>query len=194
MRTATITRQTGETKITVELNLDQQTGVAIQTGIGYFDHMLNLFAKHGRFGLRVTAQGDLEVDAHHTVEDTGIVLGERFKQALGVKSQIERYGDAWVPMDEVLAQVVVDLSGRSYLVFDSEFENPRLGDYETEVTEDFFQAVAFAAEMNLHARILYGRNTHHKIEALFKAFARAMRKAVTINPEIVGVNSTKGVI
>lgn len=194
MRTATITRQTGETKITVELNLDQQTGVAIQTGIGYFDHMLNLFAKHGRFGLRVTAQGDLEVDAHHTVEDTGIVLGECFKQALGDKSQIERYGDAWVPMDEVLAQVVVDLSGRSYLVFDSEFENPRLGDYETEVTEDFFQAVAFAAEMNLHARILYGRNTHHKIEALFKAFARAMRKAVTINPEIVGVNSTKGVI
>lgn len=194
MRTATITRQTGETKITVELNLDQQTGVAIQTGIGYFDHMLNLFAKHGRFGLRVTAQGDLEVDAHHTVEDTGIVLGECFKQALGDKSQIERYSDAWVPMDEVLAQVVVDLSGRSYLVFDSEFENPRLGDYETEVTEDFFQAVAFAAEMNLHARILYGRNTHHKIEALFKAFARAMRKAVTINPEIVGVNSTKGVI
>lgn len=194
MRTATITRQTGETKITVELNLDQQTGVEIQTGIGYFDHMLNLFAKHGRFGLKVTAQGDLEVDAHHTVEDTGIVLGECFKQALGDKAQIERYGDAWVPMDEVLAQVVVDLSGRSYLVFDSEFENPRLGDYETEVTEDFFQAVAFAAEMNLHARVLYGRNTHHKIEALFKAFARAMRKAVTINPEIVGVNSTKGVI
>lgn len=194
MRTATITRQTGETKITVELNLDQQTGVEIQTGIGYFDHMLNLFAKHGRFGLKVTAQGDLEVDAHHTVEDTGIVLGECFKQALGDKAQIERYGDAWVPMDEVLAQVVVDLSGRSYLVFDSEFENPRLGDYETEVTEDFFQAVAFAAEMNLHARVLYGRNTHHKIEALFKAFVRAMRKAVTINPEIVGVNSTKGVI
>ena len=194
MRTATITRQTGETKITVELNLDQQTGVEIQTGIGYFDHMLNLFAKHGRFGLKVTAQGDLEVDAHHTVEDTGIVLGECFKQALGDKAQIERYGDAWVPMDEVLAQVVVDLSGRSYLVFDSEFENPRLGDYETEVTEDFFQAVAFADEMNLHARVLYGRNTHHKIEALFKAFARAMRKAVTINPEIVGVNSTKGVI
>lgn len=137
MRTATITRQTGETKITVELNLDQQTGVEIQTGIGYFDHMLNLFAKHGRFGLKVTAQGDLEVDAHHTVEDTGIVLGECFKQALGDKAQIERYGDAWVPMDEVLAQVVVDLSGRSYLVFDSEFENPRLGDYETEVTETF---------------------------------------------------------
>lgn len=194
MRTATITRQTGETKITVELNLDQQTGVEIQTGIGYFDHMLNLFAKHGRFGLKAIAKGDLEVDAHHTVEDTGIVLGECFKQALGAKEQIERYGDAWVPMDEVLSQVVVDLSGRSYLVFDSEFENPRLGDYETEVTEDFFQAVAFAAEMNLHARVLYGRNTHHKIEALFKAFARAMRKAVTINPEIEGVNSTKGVI
>lgn len=189
MRTTTIKRQTKETQIEVSLNLDQQSGIQIDTGVGYFDHMLNLLAKHGRFGLVVKATGDLEVDAHHTVEDTGIVLGEALKEALGNKVQIERYGDAMVPMDETLAQVVVDLSGRSYLVFDAE-----LGSFETEVTEDFFQALAFAAEMNLHARVLYGRNTHHKIEALFKATGRALRQAVTINPAIEGVNSTKGVI
>lgn len=194
MRTTTIKRQTKETQIEVSLNLDQQSGIQIDTGVGYFDHMLNLLAKHGRFGLVVKATGDLEVDAHHTVEDTGIVLGEVLKEALGDKVQIERYGDAMVPMDETLAQVVVDLSGRSYLVFDAELTNPRLGSFETEVTEDFFQALAFAAEMNLHARVLYGRNTHHKIEALFKATGRALRQAVTINPAIEGVNSTKGVI
>lgn len=184
MRTATIKRQTKETQIEVSLNLDQQSGIQIDTGVGYFDHMLNLLAKHGRFGLVVKATGDLEVDAHHTVEDTGIVLGEALKEALGDKVQIERYGDAMVPMDETLAQVV----------FDAELTNPRLGSFETEVTEDFFQALAFAAEMNLHARVLYGRNTHHKIEALFKATGRALRQAVTINPAIEGVNSTKGVI
>lgn len=194
MRTAKINRQTGETNITVELNLDEQTGIEIDTGVGFFNHMLTLFAKHGRFGLKVKAVGDLDVDVHHTVEDTGIVLGQCFKQALGKKEQIERYGNAFVPMDETLAQVTVDLSGRSYLVFNAELDNPRLGIYETEVTEDFFQALAFNAEMNLHANVLYGRNTHHKIEALFKATARAMRKAVTINPAIKGVNSTKGVI
>ena len=127
MRTATIKRQTKETQIEVSLNLDQQSGIQIDTGVGYFDHMLNLLAKHGRFGLVVKATGDLEVDAHHTVEDTGIVLGEALKEALGDKVQIERYGDAMVPMDETLAQVVVDLSGRSYLVFDAELTNPRLG-------------------------------------------------------------------
>lgn len=194
MRTASKSRTTNETKIAVSLNLDQQSGIRVATGIGYFDHMLNLFAKHGRFGLEVTAKGDLEVDAHHTVEDTGIVIGECLKEALGDKHQIERYGDSWVPMDETLAQVVVDLSGRSYLVFAADLENPRLGDYETEVTEDFFQALAFSAGMNLHARVLYGRNTHHEIEALFKACGRALRKAVTINPAIQGINSTKGVL
>lgn len=194
MRTSKITRKTGETDITVELNVDQQTGIDIDTGVGFFNHMLTLFAKHGRFGLKVKAKGDLDVDVHHTVEDTGIVLGQCFKEALGDKKQIERYGNAFVPMDETLAQVTVDLSGRSYLVFNAELENPRLGIYETEVTEDFFQAFAFNNEMNLHANVLYGRNTHHKIEALFKATARAMRAAVTINPEIQGVNSTKGVI
>lgn len=194
MRQAMIKRQTKETKITVELNLDQQGKSEIETGIGFFDHMLTLFAKHGRFSLVVKATGDINVDAHHTVEDVGIVLGKCFKEALGDKKQIERYGECFVPMDEVLAQVVVDLSGRPYIVFDANLENPRLGTYESEVTEDFFSALAFSAEMNLHARILYGRNTHHKIEALFKASGRALRKAVTVNPEILGVNSTKGVI
>ncbi|WP_311408301.1 imidazoleglycerol-phosphate dehydratase HisB [Liquorilactobacillus uvarum] len=194
MRSAQITRNTKETQISISLNLDQQTGIEIETGVGFFDHMLTLFAKHGRFGLKVVAKGDLNVDPHHTVEDTGIVLGECFKQALGKKEQIERYGTAFVPMDETLGRVCVDLSGRSYLVFNAELTNPRLGSFETEIVEDFFQAVAFSTEMNLHAEILYGRNTHHKIESLFKALGRAMRKAVTINPEIQGVNSTKGVI
>lgn len=194
MRQATIKRETKETQIEVSLNLDEQSGIEIDTGIGFLNHMLTLFAKHGRFGLVVKAHGDLDVDPHHTTEDTGIVLGECFKQALGDKVGIERYGTEFVPMDETLGQVSVDLSGRSYLVFDAELTNPRLGGLDTETVEDFFQAVAFAAEMNLHARILYGRNTHHKVESLFKAFGRAMRAAVTINPEIIGVNSTKGVI
>lgn len=194
MRQATIERKTKETQIKISLNLDDQRQVAVDTGVGFFDHMLELFAKHGRFGLIVKVSSDLAVDAHHTVEDTGIVLGQCFKKALGDKAQIERYGNAFVPMDETLAQVTVDLSGRSYLVFDARLTNPQLGSYETEVTEDYFQALAFNAEMNLHARVLYGRNTHHQIEALFKATARAMRQAVTINPEISGVNSTKGMI
>ena len=164
MRQATIERKTQETQIKISLNLDEQTGIKIDTGIGFLNHMLNLFAKHGRFGLVVEAHGDLDVDPHHTTEDTGIVLGECFKQALGEKIGIERYGTEFVPMDETLGQVSVDLSGRSYLVFDADLVNPRLGGLDTETVEDFFQAVAFAAEMNLHARILYGRNTHHKVE------------------------------
>ncbi len=194
MRQATIERKTQETQIKISLNLDEQSGIKIDTGIGFLNHMLNLFAKHGRFGLIVEAHGDLDVDPHHTTEDTGIVLGECFKKALGDKAGIERYGTEFVPMDETLGQVSVDLSGRSYLVFDADLVNPRLGGLDTETVEDFFQAVAFAAEMNLHARILCGRNTHHKVESLFKAFGRAMRDAVTINPDIIGVNSTKGVI
>ena len=162
MRTATITRTTKETAITISLNLDQQSGIDIDTGIGFFDHMLDAFAKHGRFGLIVKAQGDLDVDPHHTIEDTGIVLGSCFKQTLGDKAGIERFGNAFVPMDESLARVVVDLSGRAYLVFDAELTNQRLGGFDTEVTEDFFQAMAFAGEFNLHAAVLYGRNTHHK--------------------------------
>jgi len=194
MRQASQTRNTAETKISVSLNLDDYSVIDIDTGIGFLDHMLNAFAKHGRFGLVVKADGDLQVDPHHTTEDVGIVLGSCFKEALGDKAGIERFGSALVPLDETLSRVVVDLSGRSYLVFDAQFDNPKLGGYDTEVTEDFFQAFAFNAELNCHAAVLYGRNTHHKIETLFKALGRAMRAAVTINPEIKGIPSTKGVI
>ena len=194
MRTGKVERITKETSIQVELDLDNQYESEIDSGIGFLDHMLILFAKHGRFGLKVKADGDLNVDPHHTTEDIGIAIGECLVQALGDKTGIERYGDALVPMDETLGQVVIDLSGRSYLVFDAEFTNQKLGGYDTETTEDFFQGLAFNAHMNLHARILYGHNTHHEIESLFKALGRALRKAVTINPEIQGVNSTKGMI
>lgn len=194
MRTAAITRNTQETKISVALNLDDYSKIEIDTGIGFFDHMLNAFAKHGRFGLVVKADGDLDVDPHHTTEDVGIVIGECFKQALGDKAGIERFGTAFVPLDETLSRVVVDLSGRAYLVFEGEFENPKIGGYDTEVTQDFFQAIAFAGEFNLHASVLYGRNTHHKIETLFKALGRALRQAVDLNPNVKGIPSTKGVI
>ena len=192
MRTAELSRKTGETQIFLALNLDDETTIDIQTGVPFFDHMLHLFAKHGRFGLIVKAEGDIEVDAHHTVEDIGIVLGQCLKEALGDKSQIVRYGTQFVPMDEALGQVSIDLSGRSYLVFDANFSNPKLGLFDTELVLEFFQAVTFNAEMNCHVKVLYGINTHHKIEALFKAFGRALREAVTIDTSINGVNSTKG--
>ncbi|GEP24376.1 MAG: imidazoleglycerol-phosphate dehydratase HisB [Lentilactobacillus diolivorans] len=194
MRTATINRNTSETKIQLSLNLDDPSKTQIDTGIGFFDHMLAAFAKHGRFGLIVKADGDLAVDPHHTTEDVGIALGLALKQALGNKAGIERFGSALIPLDETLSRVVIDLSGRAYLVFKAEFSNDHLGGYDTEVTEDFFQAFAFNADLNLHAEVLYGRNTHHKIETLFKALGRALRAAVTINPEIKGIPSTKGVI
>lgn len=192
MRTAELSRKTGETQIFLALNLDDETTIDIQTGVPFFDHMLHLFAKHGRFGLIVKAEGDIEVDAHHTVEDIGIVLGQCLKDALGDKSQIVRYGTQFVPMDEALGQVSIDLSGRSYLVFDANFSNPKLGLFDTELVLEFFQAVTFNAEMNCHVKVLYGTNTHHKIEALFKAFGRALREAITIDTSINGVNSTKG--
>ncbi|MDO7863116.1 imidazoleglycerol-phosphate dehydratase HisB [Brochothrix thermosphacta] len=192
MRTAELSRKTGETQIFLALNLDDETTIDIQTGVPFFDHMLHLFAKHGRFGLIVKAEGDIEVDAHHTVEDIGIVLGQCLKDALGDKSQIVRYGTQFVPMDEALGQVSIDLSGRSYLVFDANFSNPKLGLFDTELVLEFFQAVTFNAEMNCHVKVLYGTNTHHKIEALFKAFGCALREAVTIDTSINGVNSTKG--
>lgn len=195
IRQATLSRQTGETDIEVAINLDQQGDISIDTGIGFLDHMLHLLAKHGRFGLQIKAKGDTYVDAHHVTEDIAIVLGECLKVALGDKVGIERYGDAWVPMDEALTQVVIDLSGRPYLVFQAELQTPVLGgNFETELVEDFFQALAYANSMNLHIRNLYGRNTHHIIESMFKATGRALRKAVTMNPNIQGVNSTKGVI
>lgn len=194
MRTATINRKTGETEINLTLNLDSDSKIEIKTGIGFFDHMLNAFAKHGRFGLQLTVKGDLSVDPHHTIEDVGIALGLAFKKALANKKGIERFGFSMIPLDEALSRITVDLSNRSYLVFKADLPVIKLGEYDTEVTEDFFQAFAFNAEMNLHAEVLYGRNTHNKIETLFKGLGRAMRSAVTINPEINGIPSTKGVL
>ena len=194
MRQAEITRNTAETQITLAVNLDVQTPVDIQTGVGFFDHMLTLFASHGRMSLVVKANGDLHVDSHHTVEDVGIALGVALREALGDKAGINRYGTSFVPMDEALGMASLDLSGRSYLVFDAEFTNPTLGNFDTELVEEFFQALAFNVQMNLHLKILHGKNNHHKSESLFKATGRALREAVTLNPEIHGVNSTKGVL
>ena len=194
MRQASIERNTFETKIKLTVILDQQEPVEIATGVGFFDHMLTLFARHSRISLLVTVDGDIWVDSHHTVEDVGIVLGQAIREALGKKEGINRYGTSFVPMDETLGMASLDLSGRSYLVFDAHFDNPKLGDFDTELVEEFFQALAFNLQMNLHLKILHGKNSHHKSESLFKATGRALREAITINPEIQGVNSTKGIL
>ena len=195
MRQAEIERNTFETKIKLSLNLDAQEPVDIQTGVGFFDHMLTLFARHGRMSLVVKADGDLWVDSHHTVEDVGIVLGQALKEALGDKAGINRYGTAFVPMDETLGigkfQTCLDVAT---LVFDASFDNPKLGNFDTELVEEFFQALAFNVQMNLHLKILHGKNNHHKSESLFKATGRALREAITVNPDIHGVNSTKGML
>jgi imidazoleglycerol-phosphate dehydratase len=194
MRTASIERNTFETKIKLSINLDAQEPVEIDTGVGFFDHMLTLFARHSRLSLVVKVDGDLHVDSHHTVEDVGIVLGQAIREALGDKAGINRYGTSFVPMDETLGMASLDLSGRSYLVFDASFDNPKLGTFDTELVEEFFQALAFNLQMNLHLKILHGKNSHHKAESLFKATGRALREAITINPDIKGVNSTKGML
>lgn len=194
MRTASIERNTFETKIKLTVNLDVQDPVEIVTGVGFFDHMLTLFARHSRMSLVVHVDGDTWVDSHHTVEDVGIVLGQAIREALGDKVGINRYGTSFVPMDETLGMSSLDLSGRSYLVFDATFDNPKLGDFDTELVEEFFQALAFNLHMNLHLKILHGKNSHHKAESLFKATGRALREAITINPDIKGVNSTKGLL
>lgn len=192
MRTATIERNTKETQISVELDLDGGD-VEISTGIGFFDHMLNAFAVHGGFGLKVQVKGDLEVDTHHTVEDTGIALGAAFKQALGDMSGIVRYGSFSVPMDEALANCVLDISNRPFLVFKASFEQELCGDYETCVTEEFFRAFAMNSCITLHISVPYGANAHHEIEAIFKAVAHAMKIAVSRNQD-GSVLSTKGVL
>lgn len=194
MRQASIERKTAETQIKLDLNLDAQEPVEIKTGVGFFDHMLTLFARHSRISLVVEANGDTWVDSHHTVEDVGIVLGQAIKEALGDKAGINRYGTSFVPMDETLGMASLDLSGRSYLVFEATFDNPKLGKFDTELVEEFFQALAFNVQMNLHLDILHGKNNHHKAESLFKATGRALREAITLNPEIHGVNSTKGML
>lgn len=156
--------------------------------------MLELFARHGRISLVVKAEGDLYIDSHHTVEDVGIVFGQVVKEALGSKEGIVRYGSAYVPMDETLGFVALDISGRPFLHFDADLQNPKLGNFDTELVKEFFQAFAFQSGITLHARVLYGENTHHKIESLFKALGRALSQAIMIDPRIKGVNSTKGII
>lgn len=191
-RTATIERCTKETKIRVSLNLDGSGRAQLDTGIGFFDHMLDGFARHGFFDLNVQADGDLDVDCHHTVEDTGIVLGRAISEAAGDKKGIRRYGSCILPMDEALVLCAVDLSGRPYYVSDAEFTVPRLGDLDTETIREFFYAVSYSAGMNLHFKVLSGGNNHHVCEAMFKAFAKALDAAVSYDERITDVLSTKG--
>ncbi|RKM62498.1 imidazoleglycerol-phosphate dehydratase HisB [Butyrivibrio sp. CB08] len=193
-REATVTRKTQETNIKISLNLDGTGVSSIETGIGFFDHMLAGFAKHGLYDMDVRVSGDLEVDGHHTVEDTGIVLGQAIAQALGDKKGIKRYGSMILPMDETLVMSAVDLCGRPYFVMDAEFESPMVGDFDTQLVREFFYAVSYSAAMNLHLRVITGLNDHHKIEAMFKAFAKALDEASTFDPRITDVLSTKGAL
>ncbi len=193
-RCAEIKRKTAETQISVKLNLDGEGKSDIATGIGFLDHMLTLLAKHSFMDLTVKAKGDLEVDSHHTVEDIGIVLGEALREALGDKAGIHRYGNCFIPMDETLAQACLDFSGRPFLVFGAEIPKIKLGNYDTEMTEEFFRAIAMHCGLTLHIRVLYGSNVHHIIEAIFKAFARAVAEAAAVDPRVKGVMSSKGVL
>ena len=192
-RKGVVTRTTGETDITAVLDLDGSGVSAIDTGIGFFDHMLNSFTRHGFFDLSLSAKGDLFVDSHHTIEDVGIVLGKAIKDAVGDKAGIRRYASFTMPMDEALILCAVDLSGRPYLSYDLELTVPRVGYFDTEMTKEFFYAVSYAAEMNLHLRQLSGSNNHHIIEAAFKAFANALHLATRIDKRLDGeILSTKG--
>ena len=194
-RQATIRRTTNETDISLTLTLEGQGRADVETGDGFLDHMLTLFASHGRFDLKVSAVGDLYVDGHHTVEDVGICLGQALTEALGEKKGIRRFGDVTVPMDEALILAAVDLSGRAYLGCDLTLPSPRLGSFDTELVEEFFLGFTRNANCTLHLKQFAGKNTHHVIEAAFKAFGRALREAVKIDPELLGeVPSTKGVL
>lgn len=181
MRTSSIQRNTKETKISMTLNLDGQGNANVQTGVGFMDHMFELLAFHGNFDLDVTCDGDIHVDSHHSVEDLGIVLGMCIKEALGDKKGITRYGQMTIPMDEAMVTTTLDLSGRPYLVYNATLPMPLLGNYETEMTKEFFKAVSDQSLMTLHINEAYGENTHHIIEAMFKSFARALKQAVSID-------------
>ena len=195
MRTSSIERNTKETKIKMTLNLDGSGDAHIQTGIGFMDHMLELLAFHGEFDLNVECQGDIQVDSHHSVEDLGIVLGMCIKEALGDKKGIVRYGQMSIPMDEAMVTTTLDLSGRPYLVYNANLPMPILGNYETEMTKEFFKAVSDQALITLHIRENYGENTHHIIEAMFKSFARALKQAVSIDEKNKNkVVSSKGIL
>ncbi len=193
-RTATITRHTNETQIDLVLNLDGTGAAEISTGVGFFDHMLHHVAHHGLFDLTVKAAGDLHIDAHHTIEDVAICLGRALDEALGDRKGIARMGSAYVPMDEALARVVVDLSGRPYAIIQADFDTPLIGQMPTSLVAHVLENIALNAKMNLHAAVLYGRDDHHKAEALFKALGRALNAAVMIDPRRGGVPSTKGTL
>ena len=192
MREAILERVTKETRVRVRLNLDTPGECAIHTGIGFFDHMLHLFAFRAGITLELHCEGDLQIDGHHTVEDVGITLGQAMAQALGDKSGISRYGEAAIPMDEALARAVLDISGRPFLVFRAAFPAQRLGAFETELTEEFFRALSLHSGITLHLHLEYGTNTHHMIEAMYKAFGAAFKEAVSITGR--GIPSTKGVL
>lgn len=193
-RMANITRDTKETQISLELNIDGEGNAAIDTGIGFFNHMLSAFTKHGLFDMNCKCDGDIEVDGHHTVEDIGIVVGEAIKQAIGEKDGIRRFGNFILPMDDALVLCAVDLGGRPYLGFDYTFDVPMIGELDTQLVKEFFQAVSYGAMMNIHIKVLAGDNAHHIAEAMFKAFGKALDEATSIDARIKGVQSTKGVL
>ena len=193
-RIAYIERKTNETDIKLELHIDGSGQTKIDTGIGFFDHMLNSFARHGFFDLKVLAKGDLYVDSHHTIEDTGIVLGQAIKKAIGDKKGIRRYGQRILPMDETLMLCALDLSGRPYFCYDMNLTVDQVGYFDTEMVKEFFYAVSYSAAMNLHLKLIHGSNNHHIMEAAFKAFAKALDEASSYDPRITDVLSTKGAL
>lgn len=194
MRSEKISRSTAETSIELEFSIEGTGKTDIRTGVGFLDHMLTLFTKHGRFDLTVVCDGDLAVDQHHTAEDIGIVLGQAFNRSIGKKEGIERYSMVSTPMDEALSTVSLDISGRSFLVYNVEGLKDKVGDFDTELVEEFFLAFTRHANVTLHINLQYGKNSHHIIESIFKSFGRALRIASSINPEIEGVPSTKGIL
>lgn len=193
-REAVVTRKTLETDIYMKLNIDGTGNVAADTGIGFFDHMLTLLGKHALMDIEIVSKGDLNVDTHHTIEDTGIVIGQAIAKALGGKESINRYGTAFVPMDEALVMVSMDLSSRPFLYFDVAFSSPKIGDMDTEMVEEFFRALAVHGGITLHIKLIHGKNNHHIAEAVFKAFGQALRKACETDGRIRGVMSTKGTL
>lgn len=194
MRRKEITRSTAETSITLDFSIDGSGETDIKTGVGFFDHMLTLFTKHGLFNLKVDCVGDIEVDQHHTVEDIGIVLGQAFNECIGTKEGIDRYATVSIPMDEALSTVSIDISGRPYFVYNVEGLKDKVGEFDTELVEEFFQAFVSHAKVTLHINLQYGKNSHHIIESIFKAFGRALSTASKVNPEVKGIPSTKGLL
>jgi len=194
VRSSTVTRKTKETEIVLRLNLDGSGKADVRTGIGFFDHMLTLLARHGLMDLEIKCQGDLEVDTHHTIEDVGIVIGKAIAEAVGDKKSMKRFGTSILPMDESLAMVSMDISSRPYIVFEVAFTSEKIGDMQSEMVEEFFRALAFNSGITLHIKLFYGSNNHHIAEAIFKAFGRALNEATRLDDRIEGVLSTKGIL